>query len=309
MSLTPSLSSFGVISTGSLRLDWALGIGGLPRGDFIELRGPTGSGKTTLCQHAIAEAQKNGGVCAFIDADHTLDAAYAARCGVDTANLYLSEPQDASQALQIAERLAASGALTLIVIDSLNTLVTPQELTTPLSSIQPAGKTGPAADASQSLLSSSLRRLAPLIARNGATLIFTGREQTHSSAVYHGLANNLERLAIKLHAALCLALEPRGEIHQAGQITGIHIQIRVIKSKFSHNLRVTNLDIMYNHGIDKISEIFDLGNELGLINKQKGFYTYQEQLLGRQRSQALEILDRSPSLAEQIEQVIRLQLH
>ena len=285
------------IPSGSLRLDIALGTGGLARGQFVEISGGESSGKTTLCQHIIAEAQKLGGLCAFIDVDHCLDPAYAARCGIDPQKLYIAEPQHAEQALEILEALARAGEIAVIVLDSLTALAPRRELQISL------GKG--AANRSPGLLSHSLRRLNNLIRRNRATLIFTSRVEPKISAAYHDLSANPARMALKLHAGQRLALETVGYIRTDGEISGVQVQVRVIKNKFAPCLPTIKLDIMYNNGIRKAGEIFDLGLQTGVLEDLEGACSYQVTQLGVGRESVIHYLSQNPRLSTSIERDIR----
>ncbi|MBN1146514.1 MAG: DNA recombination/repair protein RecA [Anaerolineales bacterium] len=296
-SLPSQVPAWETIPSGSLRLDAALGIGGLARGQFVEISGGESSGKTTLCQHIIAEAQKLGGLCAFIDADHSLDPAYAASCGVDPEKLYLAEPQHAEQALDILETLAQAGEMAVIVLDSLTALTPRRELQISL------GKG--AADRSQELLARSLRRLSAVIRRKRAVLIFTSRVEQNISAAYHDLSANPDRLALKLHAGQRLALETVDFIRENGEISGIQVQVRVIKNKFAPSLHTIKLDIMYNNGIRKAGEIFDLGLQSGVLENLEGACVFQGTQLGAGRESVIHHLLQNPRLSANIEQVIR----
>jgi recombination protein RecA len=289
-----------IIPSGSLRLDKALGIGGIPRGYIVEIVGPVSSGKTTLCQHIIANAQQLGDICALIDTDHTLDPSYASQCGVDIDQLYTSTPSHAEQALETAEILTRSGSMGVIILDSVSTLIPHDEIQAPLG--EDSSTTG------DDLLSQSLRKLNLIIQDTKTTLVFTNQVKRWSSAVYHQLAQHPTRLAIKLHAALRLDLIPKSDIHEAGGLIGKHIQIRVVKNKLFPCFDSAEFDIMYNRGINRIGEIFDLGVELFIIRWQRKFYYFQNQQLGIGREEAVMYLEQNLLVAEQIEQVIRQKL-
>ena len=289
-----------VISTGSLRLDIALGIGGAPRGHIIEISGPASSGKTTLCQHIIAEAQKSGGICAYIDADHSLDPRYAARCGVDVDRLYISEPEYAEQALQMAEILARSGALAVLAVDSVSALVPQSEI---------AGDSGEsAAGLEDRLISQALRNLSTTGRKTNTAVILTTRTNLRKPPVYHNLADNPARLALKLYASLRLSLQPVRLIRENGQITGNQVQIEVLKNKFATLFHTIELDIMYNEGISKSGELLDLGTQLLIISRLGSAYYYRGLPLGEGRETALCYLRQHASLSTKIERVIRQKL-
>jgi recombination protein RecA len=287
--------------TGSLRLDIALGIGGIPGGFFTEFCGPEASGKTTLCQHIIAEAQKMGGVCAFIDSDHTFQADYAKRCGVDLERLYFVEPHDAEQALDILETLGNSGAFAVIVLDSFFTLTPAMDLSRPIS---PAGESH-----SDSLMSHALRRLSGGLPNTGTAILITNQAQKSTSAVYHRLASNPARLALKMHAAVRLGLRSMRLLQEQGRFTGNCIQIRIIKNKFAPCPPPIVLDIIYGTGILKSGEVFDLGILHGIIKKDGAQYFYQDKALGDGRKEATEILRKNASICHELEQVIRQRNH
>jgi recombination protein RecA len=289
----------GVIPSGSLWLDIALGTGGLPEQELIEISGPEGSGKTTLCLQIIAEAQKLQKTCAYIDVDHTLDAAYAARCGVDIHQLYFVEPYCAEQALAILEVLIRSGSMGLIVLDSVDSLLPEEELYLPLGS--------EASQSSSKLLSLTLGNIGLQMGRQPASVIFTSRPQSGISAAYHQLSTHLDRLALKLQAGLRIGLLPIGPIRRENTVIGEHIQAQIIKSRVLPRFRKIGFDIMYNHGIIKIGEIFDLGVQLGIIQRRDNKYFFQDQELGAEREQALTILQHS-TLDQALEQVIRQKL-
>jgi recombination protein RecA len=225
------------IPTGSLPLDLALGTGGLPRGRISEISGAESSGKTTLCLHLIAEAQKLGVECAFIDIDGALDPSYARRCGVDTNKLYVAEPGYAEQALEITDSLAHCSAVALIVVDSISALVSRAELDIPL------GETY--RDPSQDLLSRTLRRLRGPIRQNDAALVFTTRTAWKRGPVYHKLASNPARLSLRLHCAVCLALRTQKLIQEAGEVVGQRVLVEVVKNRFSPYRQQAELDIIY----------------------------------------------------------------
>lgn len=293
-------SPTGGIPSGSLQLDIALGCGGIPRGLLVEISGPETSGKTTLCQHITAEAQKSGGVCGWIDADGTLNPAYAQRCGVDIENLYVSTPSSAEQAVEISEKLARSGAMALVVMDSVSALVPEIELITPLgvTSSQPI----------DNLLSPSLRRITTAIRKSGTTVIFTNNIKRGIGVVYHNLSSNPSRLALKLFAGLRIALSPGPVIRDSKQIMGNIIQVRILKNESVPCFHTIKFDIMYNDGINKAGEIFDLANRYAVINRQGDKYTFQGLLLGGSRHEVVHHLKQNLPLSEAIEQVIRQKL-
>ena len=287
----------GAIPTGSLRLDIALGIGGVPRGEFMEISGAMASGKTTLCQHIIAEAQKSGEMCAWIDTDHSLDPTYAVRCGVNPDQLYVSDPEQAEQALQIVESLASSGSIAVVVLDSATGLIPQEDFKLALGE-------SPQEDYNR-LLSLTLRKLDKIIHKNKTAIIFTNQIKTDSRTVYHDLAHNPARLALKLHAGLRLELHPDEFIKTDGEIVGNRTQVRIIKNRITPYLHRTGFDIIYNNGIDKTGEIFDLGIKLRIICSHRAEYSFKDQKLGTEQEEALIFLNHHQSVANEIEQSIR----
>ena len=237
-----------VIPTGSLLLDQALGTGGIPRGCFVEIAGPESSGKTSLCLSILAQAQQQGSEAAFIDTDHTLDPRYARNCGVDSDRLILSEPAHAEQALDTLERLAASGALAVIVLDSLTHLVPQIEFSTQLDAVPSPSISEDAQDQIDALLALSLQRLSQTIQRTQSTVIFTRQTGYRRGAIYHHLSHHPARLALNLHAALRLELLSKGPIHQEKHIAGHKIEIRILRNRFSPCRQSIDLDIMYGQG-------------------------------------------------------------
>ncbi len=291
-SFTPGIET---IPSGSLWLDIALGSGGLPSGEIIEISGPESSGKTTLCLHAIAEAQRLNRLCAFIDVDHSLETTYAARCGVDIDQLYIVQPHSAEQALTILEILAGSG-MGLVVLDSVEALSPEEEFHLPLGSASGVS--------SSKLLSLALRNITPQISRQGATVILTCYPQSRISAAYHHLSAHLDRLALKLHAGLRIGLETGGLIERDDVVVGQHTRAHIIKSRIAPRFLKIGFDIMYNHGIIKAGEIFDLGIQLGIIQRLQDVYFFQNWKLGTGREQAVARLQHT-TLGQAVEQVIR----
>lgn len=290
-----------VFSTGSLRLDQALGIGGIPAGHFIEIYGPVSSGKTTLCLHWVAEAQRLGCDCAWIDTDRTLTGLRAVQCRVHPEHLWVAEPDSADQALSMLEILAASGSFAMIILDSLLTLI-------------PEFEPDPSQDENHQvqtarLLSQTLGKLSSIIHRNGACLVFTNQPlSTRRGAAYHGLSKNPARLALKLQAAQRLELRPQRLIQEGERITGQHVQVRIIKNIFAPCYQAVELDIMYDIGVQIAGETFDLGTQLQIIRQQEKIYSYRGWLLGKERQEAIRFLNQNRLLAEEIRQVIRQKL-
>jgi recombination protein RecA len=285
------------IPSGSLRLDIALGTGGYPSSAIVEINGPPSSGKSCLCQHAIAEAQRLGGSCAYIDSDRSLSLDFARRCGVQIEDLYYAEPGCTEQALGILETLARSGAFTLIVLDSLTTLIPASEL---------SGLEIPLSDRhNQELLSSSLSRVSESLKRTGAVVIFTRHTAARPSAVYHDLSTNPRRLALKLHAGFCIRLKNQEYVYSAGQIIGSKIQARLTSHKFRPLLNTIDFDIIYQQGINKTAEILALGIFIREIQWRPDSYYYRKVRMGQTLSQALDFLQENRRVRNEVERNIR----
>jgi recombination protein RecA len=290
----------GAISTGSLRLDLELGIGGIPRGSITELFGPEASGKTTLCHHIITEAQKWGGVCAWIDGDHTLEPLHASHCGVDPDRLYVCEPACAEQALEIAEILARSGGIEVLVIDSILSLAPRREI---------QGRLGGSYFGVQSrLLSFSLQKLSAAIRSTQTAIVLTTQGPQGPADIYHPAEVSTARLAIKLHSSLRLELAWLGTIPKKGIAIGDRVQIRVRKNKFGPNFRTIVLELLYNEGVIKTGEILDIGIASSLIVEHESIYSYRGLQLGMGRESVYNFLRHHPAVSQQIEEDIRQQL-
>lgn len=307
------------VSSGSLRLDIALG-GGIPTGQVVELSGPEASGKTTLCLHMTAAAQKLGAPCAWIDADCGLDLRYAAACGVDPDRLFVCSPKSGEQALDMAQTLVGSGALGVIVVDSLPALVPQAELDLPLGvwdsrrdgdpKRRPPSPTRPA-PAAERALSNALLRMRRLVQDHRIILVFTSLPQARMSAAYHGLEENLPRLALKLHAGLRLQLKPLERLRKGDQQAGQRVQARVVKHRAAPaatRFSPVDLDIMYNEGITRSGEIFDFGTDLLVITREGHGYFYQGYRLGDDRDQAVDWICRHPEIQDELEAIIRRRL-
>lgn len=297
----PSLEA---IPTGSLRLDLALGAGGISCGQFVEISGAESSGKTTLCQHIIAEAQQMGRLCAWIDTDHSFNPAYAARCGVDLKRLLFASPPDAEQAFGILETLIGTEPGIVAVLDSVDALITRGELNLPLGMTYPLEVSN---DNSEKMLSLILRKLTPVVNKSQAVVLFTNRAQQQKSEAYHQLSTHLTRLALKLHAGLRLRLQEAGLILQNGIITGQRVHVKILKNKKIPSPHSVEFDIIYSQGINYSGEVFDLGLQAGLIHQQGEVFTFQSMDLGTGRKQAIESLERQ-ALVKPMEQVIRRKL-
>jgi len=289
-----------VIPSGSLRLDIALGIGGIPCGAYSEISGADSSGKTTLCLHIISQAQRLGGVCAFIDNDHSLSASYARHCGVQVDQLWVAQPQSTEQALEITESLTKSQALSVIVFDSIDSLVPASELNLSFSEEIPS--------VGDTLLSQALHHLVPIVRRANIAFILTQKTNKQLSSVYHKLIENPGRLAVKLLAELRIELNPMNKLFQDNTIIGEHIQARILKNKYMPCPSAVEFDIMYNTGIIKVGEILDLGTEIRLINKFGKRYFFRNLVLGEHREAIVNYLLENPHVTDELEQVIRHRL-
>lgn len=285
------------IPTGSLSLDLALGIGGVPRGRITEIYGPEASGKTTICQHIIAEAQKLGGIAAFIDVEHALDPAYAARCGVNVNDLYISQPDTGEQALEIAEALIRSGAVDVVVIDSVAALVPRAEI---------EGEMGDSHMGLQArLMSQALRKLVGAINSSNTALIFTNQLRQKIGVMFGNPETTTGGMALKFYASVRLDARRLESIKQGGQTVGSRVRVTVKKNKVAPPFRQAEFDIMYNKGISKSGDLLDLGTAMNIIEKRGAFYSFDETRLGQGRENAKEFLEGSPAIAARIEAAVR----
>jgi recombination protein RecA len=286
-----------VIPTGSLALDVALGVGGIPRGRVTEIFGPEASGKTTLAQHIVAEAQGLGGVCAFIDMEHALDPSYAARCGVNVDELYISQPDTGEQALEIAETLVRSGAVNAVVIDSVAALVPRAEI---------EGDMGDATMGMQArLMSQALRKLSGAIKQTNTAVIFTNQLRMKIGVMFGNPETTTGGRALKFYASVRLDVRRIESIKVGQEVVGNRVRVRVVKNKVAAPFKVAEFDIMYNEGISKVGDILDLGVENDLIQKRGSYYSYGETRLGQGREKAKAYLKLNPELAEELEKNIR----
>ena len=287
----------GVIPTGSLSLDLALGVGGVPRGRITEIYGPEASGKTTICQHIIAEAQKMGGIAAFIDVEHALDPAYAARCGVNIQELYVSQPDTGEQALEIAEALIRSGAVDVVVIDSVAALVPRAEI---------EGEMGDSHMGLQArLMSQALRKLVGVINTSNTALIFTNQLRQKIGVMFGNPETTTGGMALKFYASVRLDIRRIESVKAGNEAVGNRVRVTVKKNKVAPPFRVAEFDIMFNEGISKSGEVLDLGVELNAIEKRGAFYTYEGTRLGQGRENAKDFLRGNPVVLETIENQIR----
>jgi recombination protein RecA len=287
----------GAIPTGSLSLDIALGIGGVPRGRITEIYGPESSGKTTICQHIIAEAQKMGGIAAFIDVEHALDPDYARRCGVNVDELYISQPDTGEQALEIAESLIRSGALDVVVIDSVAALVPRAEI---------EGEMGDSHVGLQArLMSQALRKLVGAIKTSNTSLIFTNQLRQKIGIMFGNPETTSGGMALKFYASVRLDVRRIEGIKAGGNTVGSRTRVTVKKNKVAAPFKQAEFDIMYNKGISKSGDLLDLGTTMGIIDKRGAFYTFNDTRLGQGRENAKDFLEAQPAIAQQIEDAIR----
>lgn len=285
------------ISTGSLALDLALGVGGIPRGRVTEIYGPEASGKTTLAQHIVAEAQKRGGVCAFIDMEHALDPSYAARCGVDIDNLYISQPDTGEQALEIAETLVRSGAVDVVIIDSVAALV-------PRSEIE--GDMGdPTMGVQARLMSQALRKLSGAIKQTNTAVVFTNQLRMKIGVMFGNPETTTGGRALKFYASVRLDMRRIESIKSGQDIVGNRTRVRVVKNKVAPPFKVAEFDIMYNEGISKVGDLLDLGVEMGFIEKRGSFYSYNDERIAQGRENAKNYLRENQEVADELEKKIR----
>ncbi len=286
-----------VIPTGALSLDIALGVGGVPRGRVTEIYGPDGAGKTTLAQHIVAEAQKLGGVAAYIDMEHALDPAYAAACGVDVENLYISQPDTGEQALEIAEALVRSGAVDVIVIDSVAALVPRAEIEGEMGDSHPGLQAR--------LMSQALRKLSGAIKQSNTAMIFTNQLREKIGVMFGNPETTSGGRALKFYASLRLDVRRITGIKEKGEVIGSRTRVRVTKNKVAPPFRVAEFDIIYGQGVSKEGDLVDLGVECGVIEKRGSYYGYQGQNLAQGRENFKQYLREHAELAVTIETAIR----
>ena len=285
------------IPTGSLSLDLALGIGGIPRGRITEIYGPESSGKTTICQHIVAEVQKLGGTAAYIDMEHALDPVYAAKCGVDVENLLISQPDTGEQALEITETLVRSGAVDLVVIDSVAALVPRSEIEGDMGDAQMG--------AMARLMSQALRKLSGAINQTKTSVVFTNQLRMKIGVMFGNPETTTGGNALKFYASVRLDVRRIQSIKIGAEIVGNRTRVRVVKNKVAPPFRTAEFDIMYNEGISKVGDLIDLATQLGIVDKRGAFFSYGETRLGQGRENSKEFLRQNPDLADEIEAVIR----
>ncbi|MCO4291856.1 recombinase RecA [Solitalea sp. MAHUQ-68] len=285
------------ISTGSLGLDIALGIGGLPKGRIIEIYGPESSGKTTLAIHAIAEAQKKGGIAAIIDAEHAFDKFYAKKLGVDVDNLLISQPDNGEQALEIADNLIRSGAIDIIVIDSVAALVPKGEI---------EGEMGESKMGLQArLMSQALRKLTGTINKTGCCCIFINQLREKIGVMFGNPETTTGGNALKFYASIRLDIRRTGQIKDGEEVSGNRVKVKIVKNKVAPPFRLAEFDIMYGEGISKAGEIIDLGVEYEIIKKSGSWFSYGDSKLGQGRDAVKQLILDNPELMEELETKIR----
>ena len=289
--------SVGAIPSGSLALDLALGVGGIPRGRVTEIFGPDASGKTTLGQHIIAEAQKRGGLAAYIDVEHALDPSYAGNCGVNIDDLFISQPDTGEQALEITEALVRSGAIDVIVVDSVAALVPRAEI---------EGEMGDAHVGLQArLMSQALRKLAAAIGKSGTAVVFINQLREKVGIIFGNPEITPGGRALKFYSSVRIDLRRVDTIKEGNQIIGSHVRAKVVKNKVAPPFRSAEFDIMFDYGISREGNLIDLGVEQGLVKKAGAFFSYGDIRLGQGRENAKQYLIHNPELAQEIEREIR----
>jgi recombination protein RecA len=286
-----------VISTGSLAIDLALGVGGIPRGRITEIYGPESSGKTTLCLHVIAQAQALGGVCAFVDMEHALDPVYAERLGVNVDNLYISQPDTAEQALEITEALVRSGALDVVVLDSVAALVPRAEI---------EGEMGDSHVGLQArLMSQALRKLSGAIKQSNTAVLFTNQLREKIGVMFGNPETTSGGRALRFYASIRIDIRRTQAIKQKDEVIGNRTTVKITKNKVAPPFRQAEIDMMYNSGFSLESDVLDLGVEAGFIEKRGAFFRYNDGLIGQGRENAKQYLRENPELMKEIEMLIR----
>ena len=285
------------IPTGSLGLDIALGVGGLPRGRVIEIYGPESSGKTTLTLHVIAEAQKKGGVCAFVDAEHALDPVYARKLGVNLEDLLISQPDTGEQALEITDTLVRSGAVDVLIIDSVAALTPRAEIEGEMGDVQPGLQAR--------LMSQALRKLTASISRSNTMVIFINQIRMKIGVMYGSPETTTGGNALKFYASVRLDIRRIGAIKDREEVTGNQTRVKVVKNKVAPPFKQVEFDIMYGAGISKVGELIDLGVKAGGVEKSGAWFSYDSQRLGQGRENSKTFLKNNPDVADKIEAQIR----
>jgi len=285
------------ISSGSLGLDIALGIGGLPRGRIVEIYGPESSGKTTLALHTIAEAQKKGGICAFVDAEHALDVVYARKLGVSTDDLLISQPDAGEQALEIADTLVRSGAIDVLVVDSVAALVPRSELEGEMGDTQPGSQAR--------LMSQALRKLTASISKSRTMVIFINQIRMKIGVMYGSPETTSGGNALKFYASVRLDIRRIGAIKERDEVIGNQTRVKVVKNKLAPPFKQVEFDIMYGEGVSKTGELIDLGVKAGVVEKSGAWFSYDSVRIGQGRENAKTFLRENPDMAAKIEAAVR----
>jgi recombination protein RecA len=285
------------ISSGSLGLDIALGIGGLPRGRVVEIYGPESSGKTTLALHTIAEAQKKGGICAFVDAEHALDPVYARKLGVNVDDLLISQPDAGEQALEIADTLVRSGAIDVLVVDSVAALVPRAELEGEMGDVQPGSQAR--------LMSQALRKLTSSISRSRTMVVFINQIRMKIGVMYGSPETTSGGNALKFYASVRLDIRRIGAIKERDEVVGNQTRVKVVKNKLAPPFKQVEFDIMYGEGVSKVGELIDLGVKAGVVEKSGAWFSYDSQRIGQGRENAKQFLKDNPDIANKIEAAVR----
>jgi recombination protein RecA len=285
------------ISSGSLGLDIALGIGGLPRGRVVEIYGPESSGKTTLALHTIAEAQKKGGICAFVDAEHALDPIYARKLGVNVDDLLISQPDAGEQALEIADTLVRSGAIDVLVVDSVAALVPRAELEGEMGDVQPGSQAR--------LMSQALRKLTASISRSRTMVIFINQIRMKIGVMYGSPETTSGGNALKFYASVRLDIRRIGAIKERDEVIGNQTRVKVVKNKLAPPFKQVEFDIMYGEGVSKTGELIDLGVKANVVEKSGAWFSYDSQRIGQGRENAKQFLKENPDVAAKIEAQVR----
>ncbi|MBR6355739.1 MAG: recombinase RecA [Alphaproteobacteria bacterium] len=285
------------ISTGSLGIDIALGIGGMPKGRIVEIYGPESSGKTTLALSVIAQAQKNGGTCAFVDAEHALDPSYAKKIGVDVENLLVSQPDSGEQALEIADTLVRSGAIDVMVVDSVAALVPKAEL---------EGEMGDSHMGLQArLMSQALRKLTATVARSNTLIIFINQIRMKIGVMFGNPETTTGGNALKFYASVRIDIRRIGAIKDKDDVIGSQTRVKIVKNKVAPPFKTVDFDIMYGEGISKTGELIDLGVKSGIVEKSGAWFSYNGEKIGQGRENAKNFLKQNPQIADEIEKKIR----
>jgi recombination protein RecA len=285
------------ISSGSLGLDIALGIGGLPRGRVVEIYGPESSGKTTLALHTIAEAQKKGGICAFIDAEHALDPIYARKLGVNVDELLISQPDAGEQALEIADTLVRSGAIDVLVVDSVAALVPRAELEGEMGDVQPGSQAR--------LMSQALRKLTASISKSRTMVVFINQIRMKIGVMYGSPETTSGGNALKFYASVRLDIRRIGAIKERDEVIGNQTRVKVVKNKLAPPFKQVEFDIMYGEGVSKTGELIDLGVKANVVEKSGAWFSYDSQRIGQGRENAKQFLKENPDIANKIEAAVR----